>query len=150
MSRRRKLAISLMAPLDATALCHRSFTHEKEKCCWSNLRPLTRRISSNTTTFSSSCPDPFTPGPPKWAGTSDGGWLCVFFFWGFCVFFLFRYSSKGESHASYSFLYSSQYTLHVYNLQVQTTDPLSLDSEIIAASSSARVLFFSPRFFPVS
>jgi hypothetical protein len=27
---------------------------KKEKCCWSNLRPLTRRISSNTTTFSSS------------------------------------------------------------------------------------------------
>lgn len=53
---------------------------KKEKCCWSNLRPLTRRISSNTTTFSSSIYST-RYGRGFWTVV---GCACVCF----CIFFL--------------------------------------------------------------
>lgn len=70
-----------MAPLDATVLCHRWWIGKK-KCCWSNLRPLTRRISSTTTstTFSLSSMSslPFTQS--KMGGVLfRRRWWCFFF-----------------------------------------------------------------------
>ena len=80
-------------------------------------------------------------------GGAFGRWLVV---WCFSCGFLYLLSFVILSTRKYKKVtppvvssISPQYTLHVYNLQVLTTDPLSFHSEIIAVSSSLRVCLFN-------